>query len=219
MIAVYNDGDLGVYKHNGTTLETRKELVCNYSTSNTSANGTKMGETPYWDEFLASHPDSGGDRWPTSSNGTTYKIDFGNTWNAPLSQKMGEAKNMPFWEVAEQSKNGGSLSLQDQPELKAQGRLFNGKYTSTESMGNYLAGYNANQAGMPTYDGFQRIAGALELQTHGRPDIKLGKLEMIKLATGVTSYGTHPLHGELIQQYRMSKLGWDSYVRPQMVVK
>ncbi len=155
----------------------------------------------------------------TSSNGFNYKIDLGNTWDAPLSQKMGEAKNMPFWEVAEQSKNGGSLSLQDQPELNAQGRLFNGKYTSTESMGNYLAGYNANQAGMPTYDGFQRIAGALELQTHGRPDIKLGKLEMIKLATGVTSYGTHPLHGELIQQYRMSKLGWDSYVRPQMVVK
>ena len=70
VIAVYNDGDLGVYKHNGNTLETRKELVSNYSTSNTSANGTKMGETPYWDEFLASHPDSGGDRWPTSSNGT-----------------------------------------------------------------------------------------------------------------------------------------------------
>lgn len=132
---------------------------------------------------------------------------------------MGLAKIMPFWKVAEQSKNGGSLSLQDQPELNAQGRLFKGKYTSTESMGNYLAGYNANQAGMPTYDGFQRIAGALELQTHGHPEIVLNKWEMIKLAIGAKSYGTHPLHGELIQQYRWSKLGWDSYVRPQMVVK
>ena len=61
-------------------------------------------------------------------------------------------------------------------------------------MSNYLAGYNANQAGMPTYDGFQRIAGALELQTHGHTEIKLGKWQMIKLALGFDSYGTHPLH-------------------------
>ena len=118
---------------------------------------------------------------------------------------------MSLPEVAEQSKNGGTLSLQDRPEYNGQGRLFNGKYTSTESMGNYLAGYNADQAGAPTYDGFQRIAGALELQTHGHPEISLSKWAMIKLALGFNSYGTHPLHGEIIQQYRWSKLGWNDY--------
>jgi RHS repeat-associated protein len=220
VIAVYDDKDLGVYKHNGNTLETRKELASKYSKTNTSAGGTKMGETPHWDEFLASHPDKNGIRWPTSSDGVTgYTIDFGNTWDATLLEKMTEAKNMPFWEVAEESENSGSFSLQDDIALNAQGRLFKGKYTSTESMGNYLAGYNARQAGMSTYSGFQRIAGALELRDHGRKDIQMGKFNMTLLALGFKSYGTYPLYGEVIQQYRMSRLGWDDYVKPQGVVK
>lgn len=211
VLAVYNDGDLGVYKHDDTTI--KEDVDKNHSETNTSAGGTKMGETPYWDEFLASHPDEKGVRQPTSSKGTPYIINFGKDWSEAITSLTGKAKDLVPWRVAEESKNGGLLSLQDQKEYTAQGRLFNGKYASTESMGNYIAGFNAAQAGMPTYDGFQRIAGALELQTHGHPEIKLGKWEMIKLATGATSYGTHPLHGELIQQYRWSTLGWNNYYK------
>ena len=41
----------------------------------------------------------------------------------------------------------------------------------------------------------------------------------ILLALGFKSYGSYPLYGEVIQQYQMSKLGWNDYVRPQGVVK
>jgi len=51
-----------------------------------------MGETPYWDEFLSSHADGNGERWPTSSDGTGYKIQFGSSWDDVLSKKLGEAK-------------------------------------------------------------------------------------------------------------------------------
>ncbi len=226
VLAVYNDNDLGVYKHDDAT--TKEDIDKKYYVANSaenkygtdySAGGTKMGETPYWDEFLASHPDGNGVRQPTSSDGNPYVIKFGDNWSSAITDITGKAKNMAPWTVAEQSKNGGSLSLQDQKEYNGQGKLFGGKYTSTESMGNYLAGYNAAQAGMPTYDGFQRIAGALELKTHGYPNIPLDTKAMIKLATCITSYGTHPLHGELIQQYRWSTVGWSNYKLSQIFYK
>lgn len=57
VVAVYNDGDNGVYKHNGTESQTQAELSSSYSSS-TSGGGTKMGETQYWDEF-ANHDSNG----------------------------------------------------------------------------------------------------------------------------------------------------------------
>ncbi|RYZ85269.1 MAG: hypothetical protein EOP04_16340, partial [Proteobacteria bacterium] len=222
VLAVFDDGDLGVYRHeNAKTYgdivrEYGKAQVTNGNTDR-SGGGEKMGETLFWDEFLSSHNSpTTGQREPTNSAGNqTYKINFGESWDRILGSKISEAMRMLPWDVAQESKNNGTFSLQDQPELTAQGRLFQGKYFSTESMGNYLAGYNAHQAGMPTFDGFQRIAGALELQTHGRPSIKLGSWEMFQLAVGLKSFGTHPLHGELMQQYRMSKMGWDAYKSPK----
>ena len=49
VLDVYDDGDLGVYVHpNGTTTA---DVNKKHSSSNTSAGGTKKGETYYWDEF------------------------------------------------------------------------------------------------------------------------------------------------------------------------
>jgi hypothetical protein len=221
VLAVYNDNDLGVYKHDDAT--TKEDVDKKYYVPNSEANkygtdysagGIKMGETPYWDEFLSSHPNTQtGQREPTSSDGVTpYVIKFGEGWGPAITKLTSAASKMSPWNVATQSMGGGTLSLQDQVEYNGQGRLFsNGKYASTESIGNYIAGYNAAQAGMPTYDGFQRIAGALELKTHGYPNIPLDTKAMIKLATGITSYGTFPLYGELIQQYRWSTQGWSNF--------
>ena len=55
IIAVYNDGDLGVYKHgdNADGGTPTKANIDKRHEKSTSAGGTKMGETEFWDEFIA----------------------------------------------------------------------------------------------------------------------------------------------------------------------
>jgi len=43
-------------------------------------------------------------------------------------------------------------------------------------------------------------------------------LPKIKLILGLKSYGTHPLHGEYIQQYRWSKKGYADGRRYQPII-
>lgn len=225
VLAVYHDGDLGVYKHDNASTKEEVDKIYNSNlvssvnknngTIDYSGGGTKMGETNYWDSFLASHADENGVRQPTSSDGTPYKIEFGQSWDKLLTDKTAEALNTVTNKPAaagEALLPGGSLSLQDQAPGK--GRLFEGKYVSSEEIGNYFAGYVGYIAGVPTYDGFQRIAGALELKRTSHPEIPFGTSDKIKLALGRTSYGAHPLHGELIQQYRWSTKGW-AYAKKQ----
>jgi RHS repeat-associated protein len=212
VVAVYDDKDLGVYKHNGSTLDTRKELVNNHSNSNTSAGGKKMGETNYWDSFLSSHPDATGERYPMDSQGANYKINFTDTWDKIIQekkQKMYEIqkKDGPLG-VAKALENGGDLVVQGTPATLGAGKLFQGKYASAEEIGNYVAGQTAYRLGV-TFDGFQRVAGALELRSQGY-NIPFGTGDKINLILGRTSYGTHPLHGELIQQYRWSLRGYNA---------
>jgi hypothetical protein len=45
VIAVYEDGDLGVDKHSGKGDEAKKSIEVNYSADNTSAGGEAMGES------------------------------------------------------------------------------------------------------------------------------------------------------------------------------
>jgi len=56
VVGVINDGDLGVYKHNGDASDTYSEIKDTHSKTNTAAGGKKMGETEYWDEFI--NPDT-----------------------------------------------------------------------------------------------------------------------------------------------------------------
>lgn len=54
VLAVYNDGDLGVYRHekNADGSSATKAQIDKRHESSTSAGGEKMGETEYWDEFV-----------------------------------------------------------------------------------------------------------------------------------------------------------------------
>ena len=52
VLAVFNDGDNGVYVHNGNATTASVEAA--HTDDNTSAGGTKMGETEHWDEFAKS---------------------------------------------------------------------------------------------------------------------------------------------------------------------
>ena len=76
-IAVKDDGDLGVYKHDGKGTDALKSFDANYSSSNTSAGGTKMGETVTplgFADFGAYEKDG------TVKPGLGAKIDFNSNW-------------------------------------------------------------------------------------------------------------------------------------------
>ena len=52
VIAVFNDGDLGVYRHDTDANGVEQLLASDYSTTNTSVGGERMGETYEWDSFV-----------------------------------------------------------------------------------------------------------------------------------------------------------------------
>lgn len=214
VLAVYDDGDFGVYKHTNAT--SKSDIDRFHSSKNTAAGGTSMGSTKYWDSFLSSHPGPDGQRTPTSSSGVPYRIHFNKTWSGALNSAVERAAKLSeegpidgAIAIAHALEGGGSLSLQDQPGNTGAGRLFNGNYVSAEEIGNYFAGWLGAYVGTPTFDGFQRVAGALELRSHGQniPFDTEDRIDLI-MREGA-GYGTHPLHGELIQQYRWSIQGWD----------
>jgi hypothetical protein len=230
---VINDGDKGIYKHNGNYEQTKKEVAAKHKPNNTSAGGTKMGETAYEDEFI--YPQTGGVK---NENEVGTKIEWGARWEPTLIEKMNEAKRMNPFQIMNESRNGGAFSLQDQGKHVGRGRLFQGKYYSTESMGNYLAGYNAASTHLISFDQFQRMAGSLHVNTHSNAPVPrimvfdmpifldrsnsiMGEGFLSRLyrnieqisqiagsGAGIIENGTGPTHGEMYQQYRMSKMGW-----------
>ncbi len=88
------------------------------------------------------------------------------------------------------------------------GCLLDRKYASSHSAGNYLARYNA---GGGTYfgigisfDTFQKLAGALHVKGN------LTNIEKVGIVLKGTAYEPPPAYGEIMYQYRMSKLGWNA---------
>ena len=196
VIAVKADNDLGVYKHEGKGADALKNLDENYSATNTSGGGTKMGETAYKDEFVS--PETGEAMTKTT-------IQFGKSFD-PIIKSMNEkTKGMDLKEIAAESGPRGDFDIKV-PYANV-GAKLNGKYATSRSAGNYLAGYNA-QGGTYfgvsiSFDTFQKLAGGLHA---------MGSLTDAQKAGVVllgNSYGPAPAYGEIMYQYRMSKAGWD----------
>ncbi len=78
------------------------------------------------------------------------------------------------------------------------GHILNGKYATLRDFGNALAGLNA-RIGDTAFEAFQRMAGAVHVG-EGIPGI-------IQAYFG-REYGPKPTYGELLLQYRMSKIGY-----------
>lgn len=83
VVAVYNDGNMGIFKH-GISTDTYdgSELL--------AKNGTNMGETEYWDEFLPSF----------SPNGERFTIQFGKSFDGVIEQMHEKASGMDLKETA-----------------------------------------------------------------------------------------------------------------------
>ncbi len=162
----------------------------------TTVGAEKMGETEYWDEFVS--PETG-------KTMTNYKIQFGKSFAPIIAEKNKLAQNMDLKEIAAESGPGGYFDIKI--PYKNVGGLLNGKYATSRSAGNYLAGYNA-QGGTYfgvsiSFDTFQKLAGGLHVKG------SLTNKEKAGIVLFGTSYGDPPAYGEVMYQYRMSKAGWD----------
>ncbi|MBO7624778.1 MAG: hypothetical protein J6S82_05670, partial [Bacteroidales bacterium] len=209
VVAVYNDGDNGVYKHNGNRSYTNAELKLLYSKSNPSAGGEKMGETEFWDEFVS--PETG-------ETLTETKIQFGKSFMPIIKDMHEQSLNMDLAEIANKSMGGGVFDIKS--KYSNVGGLLNGKYATSRSAGNFLAAYNASTGKKYgfriSFDTFQRLAGALHIQESSNNKLTNKQMRQIVL-TGTFNPSNPqdiikfipPTYGEVDYQYRMSKMGWD----------
>jgi len=198
VLAVYNDGDKGVYSHQIATMEELEEILSEAGQSNNI--GEKQGETEYWDEFV--DPETG----EVMSN---TQILFDESWDPILEELASEAEGMSLEEIAANSGKGGKFDVK--VHFPNAGRKLNGKFVSSRSAGNYLAGYNAAEGvskfgfkvGFLT---FQKLAGALHVKD--KLNEKFSDIEKAEVVLTGKAYGPPPAYGENTYQYRMSKAGW-----------
>ncbi|MCC6818998.1 MAG: hypothetical protein IT245_08920 [Bacteroidia bacterium] len=213
VVAVYNDGDRGVYKHSNESLKDFDPEKM----SLTKVGAEKMGETEYWDEFID----------PVSGKAATYyRIQFGTSFDPIIKEMHEKAKGMDWMQIAKESSPGGLFDIK--VKYAKVGSMLNGKYVTSRSAGNFLAGYNAcsgTYKGISiTFNTFQQLAGALHIESSR--DKKLQTTQKVDIVSGLyifrpqhIDFGAHvgcsdpwawvyPYYGELEYQYRMSLLGW-----------
>ena len=202
VVAVYNDNDLGVFRHNFWDAS-------NYSKKNTSAGGERMGETEYWDEFDPIYADRNAD----GTQGC-FTIQFGKSFDPIITRMHNVSKGMNLIEIALKSRGGRFFDIKG--TYRNAGGLLNGKYVTSRSAGNFLAAYNASAGKLmgvgTSFETFQKLAGALHVEESRKNSLSV--LEMMDIVAYGYQYGPAPTYGETPYQYRMSKKGWN-YGKPK----
>jgi RHS repeat-associated protein len=210
IITVIKDGDLGVYQHKKNAdggTPTEYMITKRHQKQGPAAGGTKIGETEFEDEFLI--PDNGPYQGKVM---TDTVIQVGATFDRIIQEKKDSTKGMTLDQIASQSGPGDPLDIK--VNLANVGALLDGKYATSRSAGNFLAGYNARGAKLPyvglevTFDQFQKIAGAVQV---------LGRKPTMSEIPGILAspYGQAPTYGEYEYQRRMSFKGYHHVPRGQ----
>jgi RHS repeat-associated protein len=161
VVAVYDDGDLGVYKHKGNEKQALAEVEKNHSENNTSAGGEKMGETIQ----IYSFADFGKVEKGTKGNivAAGARIDFNSTWSGDkIESSLSEISS--FSDYARNALGKYNIKFaKDNPGNEYFGsRLADGTIVSARDAGNMLAGIVSAKYGLPknfAYNGF----GALNI--------------------------------------------------------
>ena len=144
VIAVYDDGDLGVYRHTDATTQSEIDAK-RQATGTTSGGGELMGETNYWWDFAKI--DTQNDiAFEEPANGAI--IHFGTSRDDYISNLRQESLDaMPSsldpsakarW-LAGQAANNQPLDIKTILGATS-GYLFQGKYVSGRALGNHLFG-------------------------------------------------------------------------------
>ncbi len=149
VVAVFNDGDYGIYQHSGTTQQAREEANRKHSSCMPSAGGLKVGETWTHLGFCDFEKyQSTGEIVP----GTGARIDLSSNWaERQIEQAMNSCPT-----VNEYMKKAGSESGDFNIKNHAPGRNVYygskayGKYASARDAGNILAGRFARWCSIPT---------------------------------------------------------------------
>lgn len=189
VIAVYDDGDNGVYKHsNGTSKEDLDRSHGSLTLQNpTSAGGTKIGETEYWDEFQ--NPET------MTPEGT---ILFGKreSWDPLIKWANDHANDQDLSITMKESKHNQVLDIKTGKWAEygvMTGRLMNGKYATARSAGNYLAGMNGVTGTFQGYhisgETYMKIAGAYQVG-------EMSAFNVMRIITLGTAFGPPPYYGE-----------------------
>jgi len=190
VLAVYNDGDMGVYKHGHNAGEDAptKSTIDKRHEQSTSAGGEKMGETAYWDEFIT----PGTNR----AEGTIY---FGEkqSWDPLVKWGNDHANSQDLTITMKESKLNQTLDIKNNKDWASEGpmtgRYLNGKYATARSAGNYLAGMNGVtgkfQGNPISGDTYMKLAGAYQVR-------QLTMANILRIITYGASFGPAPYYGE-----------------------
>jgi RHS repeat-associated protein len=211
VIAVYEDGDLGVYKHSGKGDEAKKSIEVNYSADNTSAGGEEMGESLHELSFA--------DQNAYNDDGTVVaaeiKIDFGSSKltekvseiidsNPSISDYIAKAAQGKEWDIKAHVQNGSKLY---------------GKYASPRDAGNFAAGAFAQSQGIlsPVIQygyGAYNMSGNNKGKTGGIVGLN-GAISAVNPPAGALGAVLIRAFGEDKLSRRSIKLGRDYYKKKQ----
>jgi len=153
VLGIYNDGDLGVYRHKNVKSEEDMDKVY-YGIASSSAGGEKMGETwtPFGFADFGNFEKNGPDRYGKVKHAKGAFIDFRSSWaqgevkeilgNSPSAYKYSTmAGSNQDWDIKSKVPAGRN---------SAYGSLLWGKYASARDAGNMVAGIVAENSYFPT---------------------------------------------------------------------
>ena len=203
VLAVYDDDDLGVYRHD------KKNLKNWNGTDTLAASGKgvgRMGETEYWDEFRA-HDSKTGAVLDQVAEGA--RIIFGSSFDSDVQRLGQQAAGLGLVETARQSRNGQPLDIKTKADIAPfgpnTGRLLNGEYATARSAGNFLAGYDGAlgtfMGGRISFDTYMKMAGALQTGNWSN-------WNAFRILTFGTSFGPAPWYGEVEYTGRRVRAGF-----------
>ncbi|WP_430968326.1 RHS repeat domain-containing protein [Spongiimicrobium sp. 2-473A-2-J] len=181
VLAVYNDGDNNVYKHDDAKtkadVDKKRSAIAKGGVDGkkggvriTSGGGEKVGETEYWDEFR-SHDNETGEILDEVIPGA--KIEFGESWDETVKELNESSSQMSLKQIAGESVTNGDFDIKSNKKLAPSGagtgKLLNGKYATARSAGNFLAGMNGATGKTGQFGGgfhiskstYMKMAGAL----------------------------------------------------------
>ena len=190
VVAVYDDDDVGVYRHDNLKKWNGKSTL-----ANAGKGVAYMGETLYWDEFRA-HDNKTGAILPDVAKGA--RIMFGQEFDTDVERLNADARKMDLRDVAANSTLGKKFDIKSDTTIAPYGpntgKTLGGYFVTARSAGNYLEGYNAATSKFRgdyiDSDTNMKMAGALQQG-------KFSKINAAKIFLFGTAYGPAPYYGEI----------------------
>jgi hypothetical protein len=214
VLAVYNDNDLGIYKHDNMTTEAQVNAA--HSKDNTSAGGKKMGETLLWNSFQDDDQHNRGTINFGSYDGFVWMahvtVDLKNLKSSDIITRLMYAMNAGNVDYFDYNTFGrGDKKGEDLINYQYRGsQISPGVYLSASDFGNYYAGFAARLTGQNQTD-FLKTAGAFNHYGNNK-----FKLVLDQIFSYYENHGQKPpLYGEDMRSNYFQRLGWQRIINAE----